>query len=147
MSDAEETTNVIDVIQRDHQQIEVLLARVADHHEPERDAAFDDLAALLVRHEAAEEAVVRPEVAKIDGTEAQARNNEEATADAMLARLRVIDVASPGFDSLFAEFRDAVLRHAHHEEGEEHPKLQAGLDPDKLEDMGEQFLEMERDAR
>ena len=74
MSDtASSDTNVIDLIQHDHQEIEALLARVADRGNSTRSEAFDQLAAHLARHEAAEQAVVRPEIAKIDDSEGRSR--------------------------------------------------------------------------
>jgi hemerythrin superfamily protein len=146
MSDTADTPNVIDAIQRDHQQIESLLARVADRNGQDRAAAFDELAALLARHEAAEQAVVRPEIEKIDGTEAEARDSEEMKADAMLERLRAMDIDSSEFDATFGKFRTAVLSHAAHEEAEEHPKLEAGLDPEQLQDMGEEFIQAEEES-
>jgi hemerythrin superfamily protein len=139
-------TNVIDVIQQEHQEIEALLAQVADHDNAGRDEAFEKLASHLSKHEAAEQAVVRPEISKIDGTEAEAREAEETKADAMLAQLKSLDVGSAEFDSLFEKFRSAVLRHAQHEESEEHPKLAANLDPERLEDMGDEFVQAEEDA-
>jgi hypothetical protein len=142
-----ETTNVIDLIQHEHQEIEALLARVADRGNSARGAAFDQLAAHLAKHEAAEQAVVRPEIAKIDDTEGRSREVEETKADAMLARLRSMDVASSEFNTLFDEFRRAVLSHAQHEESEEHPTLEANLDPERLVDMGDEFVQAEEDAR
>ncbi len=143
-----DTTTVIDLIQSEHQEIEALLARVADrgNSNTDRSDAFDELAANLARHEAAEQAVVRPEIGKIDGTEAEARDAEETKADAMLEQLRSIDVGSSEFNALFDKFRSAVLRHAEHEEAEEHPKLEANLDPERLVDMGDEFVQAEEDA-
>ncbi len=139
-------TNVIDVIQNEHREIEALLAKVADANSPGRVAAFDELAEHLAKHEAAEQAVVRPEIEKIDGAEADSREAEEAKADEMLERLRALEVGSGEFDALFRTFRAAVLSHAKHEEAEEHPKLEANLDAERLEQMGDDFVQAEDDA-
>ena len=141
------TINVIDVIQNDHREIEALLARVAYPSNSTRGEAFDELAEHLAKHEAAEQAVVRPEIAKIDRTEGASREAEEATADGMLARLRSMDIEHAEFNPLFEKFRDAVLNHASHEETEEHTKLEANLDPARLEDMGNEFVQAEQDAQ
>lgn len=146
MNDNADTANVIDIIQHEHQQIEALLIRVADRSDSDRSEAFDELARHLAQHEAAEQAVVRPEMAKIDDTEAASREAEEAKADAMLERLRSMDVNSAAFNTLFDTFRSAVLRHAQHEEAEEHPTLEANLDAERLEDMGDEFVQAEQDA-
>jgi hemerythrin superfamily protein len=146
INDLSDITNVIDVIQSEHQEIEALLARVADRTNGNRSEAFDELSAHLAKHEAAEQAVVRPEIEKIDGAEAASRVAEETKADAMLERLRSMDVGSADFNTLFDKFRGAVLRHAQHEEAEEHPKLEANLDAARLEDMGDEFVQAEEDA-
>ena len=148
MSDtASSDTNVIDLIQHDHQEIEALLARVADRGNSTRSEAFDQLAAHLARHEAAEQAVVRPEIAKIDDSEGRSREAEETKADEMLARLRAMDVSSAEFNTLFDKFRSAVLTHARYEEAEEHPTLEANLDPERLDEMADEFAQAEEDAR
>jgi hypothetical protein len=137
---------VIDHIQKDHREIEALLAEVADRGGTGRQAAFDELAGYLAKHEAAEQAVVRPEIDQVDAREADAREAEEARADGLLERLRSMDADSGEFDELFATFRTAVLRHAQHEESEEHPELEANVSPERLVEMGEEFARAEEDA-
>lgn len=147
INSASDTANVIEVIQHEHQEIEALLARVADPDNSTRSAAFEELALHLAKHEAAEQAVVRPEMAKIDNTEGEIREAEEAKADAMLEQLRSMDADSAEFNTLFDKFRSAVLSHAQHEESEEHPKLEANLNAGRLEDMGNKFVQAEADAK
>jgi hemerythrin superfamily protein len=147
MSDAKgDSPTVIDQIQQDHREIEALLEEVSDRSGGGREAAFDELARYLAKHEAAEQAVVRPEMNQVDPSEADSREAEEERADRLLERLRSMDADSAEFDELFATFRSAVLRHAEHEESEELPELEANVSPERLVEMGEQFAQAEEDA-
>jgi hemerythrin superfamily protein len=141
-----DSPTVIDEIQKDHREIEALLDRVASGAGEDRRAAFDDLARHLAMHEAAEQAVVRPEMERVDPEEAEHREAEESTADEMIERLRAMDVDTPEFDALFTRFRGAVLDHATHEETEEHPELEANVSPQRLVEMAEQFTQAEEQA-
>jgi hypothetical protein len=64
----------------------------------------------------------------------------------MLERLRSMNIKDSEFDALFAKFSTAVLRHAEHEEKEEHPKLRAGVDADRLKEMADEFMAAEDEA-
>ena len=141
-----DSPTVIDEIQKDHRVIEALLDRVATGAGEDRRRAFEELAQYLAKHEAAEQAVVRPEIELVDPDEAEHREAEESTADEMIERLRAMDVDSPAFDQLFARFRGAVLDHAKHEETEEHPELEANVPPERLVEMAAEFTQAEEQA-
>jgi hypothetical protein len=143
---ANERPTVIDVIQGEHKQIEALLARVADPQDADRSTAFDELARHIERHEAAEQAVVHPEMRDIEVDTADQREAEEERGDALLERLRGMEVGTAEFDRLFATFRTAVLAHAEHEEQEEHPLLEGAVDADRLVEMADEFTEVERET-
>jgi hypothetical protein len=143
---ANQNQTVIDEIQRDHREIETMLDRVAAGSGAERSAAFAALADHLAKHEAAEQAVVRPEMDEVDADEAEDRDAEESTADAMIAQLRGMDPDSAEFEDLFATFRQAVLEHAQHEETEEHPELEANVSTERLVEMADEFVEAENQA-
>ena len=137
---------VVDQVQRDHRKIEALLQRVTDEAGADRTEAFDELARYLEMHEAAEQAVVRPEISKVDAAEANSRQAEESKADDQIARLRSTPADSAEFDALFAKFRSAVLQHAQQEEREEHPELEANVSPARLVEMGKEFTQAEQEA-
>ena len=143
---ATDSPTVIDEIQKDHREIEALLDRVSAGSGDDRRAAFEDLAQHLAMHDAAEQAVVRPEMERVDPEEAEHREAEESTADEMIERLRAMDADTPEFEALFAKFRSAVLDHATHEETEEHPELEANVSPERLVEMAEEFTQAERQA-
>ena len=90
-------------------------------------------------HETAEQAVVRPAMDNIDGSEAADRIDEESEGERVLKQLQGMTVESPEFDAVFAKFRTAVLTHASREEDEEHPRLRDHVDPSRLADMAVEF--------
>lgn len=141
-----EGATVIEVVQLEHVVIEELLAAVEAAAGAERKDAFERLAAYLAKHEAAEQQVVHPATETVDDEVAEERESEEDRADVKLAELGAMDADSPEFDEAFAEFRDAVLRHARHEEDEEHPKLERELTTEELEHMATEFAEAEAEA-
>jgi hemerythrin superfamily protein len=143
---ASDSPTVIDEIQKDHREIEALLDRVANGTGSDRGDAFEELAQYLAKHEAAEQAVVRPEMDEVDTEEAEDREAEESKADELIERLRSMDPSSTEFDELFSKFRRAVLEHATHEETEEHPELEANVSPDRLVEMAEEFTQAEEQA-
>jgi hemerythrin superfamily protein len=144
--DTGESSDVIDEILADHAEIKRLLSEVADGRGSGRAGAFDELARIIAMHEAAEQAVVHPEMEQLDDAVADKRLDEEAKGDAMLERLRAMSVTDAEFDALFAKFSTAVLRHAEHEENEEHPRLRAGVDPDRLTELADEFIAAEDEA-
>ena len=94
-----------------------------------RDKAFTQLRALLVVHETAEELVMHPRARHelID-----ARLKEEHEAKEQLSKLEKMDIGSKKFLTELTKFRDAVIEHAEHEEGEEFNRLKRQLDSDDL---------------
>jgi hypothetical protein len=134
MADAD----LIQVIRQDHAEITSLLAAVGDNPSVEN---FGRLARKIEVHETTEQEIVHPLAASVDGGEpvAHMRLAEESAGTKALEQLEAMGVDDPGFAAAFAAFRGAVLSHAEHEEGEEHPKLVAALDHERLVDLGEKF--------
>jgi hypothetical protein len=103
-----------------------------------REKAFTDLRQLLAVHETAEEMVVHPTARREinAGDEiVDARLREEHEAKERLSQLEKMDVGSQEFLDAVAEFRDAVVEHAEHEENEEFSKLKRELDADDRKRM------------
>jgi hypothetical protein len=142
---AEDT--LIDVIQRDHREVEEMLQAVTSTKGAVRREAFERLAAKLKAHEAAEQKVVHPLTAdEGDVHEAQALQAEESAASKALKKLESLDVDSPEFESGFTHLRADVLAHAQEEENEEHPRLVRETSSDELERRKGMFEDAERDA-
>jgi hemerythrin superfamily protein len=138
--------DVIDEVLSDHEQIEWYLEQVSIETGRHKSEMFDQLTQYLEMHESAEQAVVHPQVETIDDAVAEERLEEESEADRMLGQLRAMGVDDPRFDALFADFKEAVLRHAQREERQEHPKLRASVSEERLTEMAEEFLVAEQEA-
>ncbi len=113
--------DVIRVLLEQHARIRQLFATVKEGVDTEvKSKAFDELRALLAVHETAEEMVLRPVTRRtVGGPVADARNAEESEANEVLARLEKMQVGSPEFMSVLADFELSVEEHAQAEESQE----------------------------
>jgi hemerythrin superfamily protein len=132
----EQQQDVIELLLQQHDEIKALFAQVKSARGDARQEAFQALVRLLAVHESAEEQVVHP-AARHDVGDAvvDARLQEESEAKHVLSDLYDLGVDSPEFPAKFAEFEQAVLAHATHEEQEEFPQLRHSTEPDKLRRM------------
>ncbi|MGH3744346.1 MAG: hemerythrin domain-containing protein [Mycobacteriales bacterium] len=126
-------SDVVALLERQHEQIRDLLDRVMGTTGTDRKEAFDALREMLARHETGEEMVLRPLTRRVDGGEdlAAGRMDEENEAKQVLAHLEQLHVDSDEFTTGFAEFRLSVLAHAEAEEQQEFPAVRAGIDAGK----------------
>jgi len=126
--------DVVEFLVEQHDELRGLLPRVLAATGPERQRAFDAARAALARHEAAEEAVLRPLTREAPGGDglAEARTIEEERATQALELLERYDVDSVPFETEFRTFMEAVLEHAEKEETAEFPLLRRTHDPDTL---------------
>lgn len=123
--------DLIDVIRKDHDDIKALFVRVDNGTGKRREAAFERLRGELVRHEVAEESLVRPltETYAPNGKRiAHARLAEEADAEQLLKDLEREEMGSDRWERLFDRLHRAVLTHAEKEESVEHPRLRDSVD-------------------
>lgn len=134
------TTDIIDLIQRDHDELRALLGRIDDCSPAEREDLFREIVAELARHEAAEEAIVHPTLRdETPGGQDVAEEvlEQESEAEQLLADMEKMDATSGEFLAKFRKLRDEVLEHAEKEEQEEHPRLRATLEEQRLAEMAE----------
>lgn len=136
--------DVVRILLEQHARIRELFAAVKVAEGEPKQRAFDELRALLVMHETAEETVLRPVSTKVTGRRvADARNSEEREATHVLAELEKLDVHGAEFANRFKEFELAVVQHAEHEEREEFSALHEARDQEKLERMGRRLRTVE----
>lgn len=136
--------DVIRILLEQHGRIHDLFDEVTATRGDQKQLAFDELRALLAVHETAEELVLRPVSKPIAGDGiADARNEEEAAANEVLAALEKLDISSADFDTKFQAFRAAVDQHAENEEKEEFPAVIAQCDLEKRRDMGKKLKRVE----
>jgi hemerythrin superfamily protein len=129
--------DVIRILLEQHATVHDLFDEVTSTTGVARQQAFDRLRALLAVHETAEELVLRPVSARVAGEEVtDARNDEEAEANKMLAELEKLDIDAPDFLERLGAFRTAVVAHAEAEESEEFPRVLAEVDAEERRKLG-----------
>ena len=130
--------DVVDVLLTQHALIEEQFRAVAAaSRKPERRAAFEELARLLVVHETLEQEIVHPEAGDDAGVEVVAeRLAEEQRADEVLAELFEIEVNDADFPRLLQGLKESVLSHATREERYEFPHLRHAGPPERLVALG-----------
>jgi len=143
------TSNVIDLIESQHEQIKKLLTQVATDKGEALEASFCELRRLIAVHETAEEEIVYPAL-RASGDEgrrvAEERTSEEAEGTKVLAKLEEIGPGGGEFMSTFEQFRTAVLSHATAEENHVFPLLRRTQDADALSKMAKAFELAEKAA-
>ncbi|MGB9302202.1 MAG: hemerythrin domain-containing protein [Mycobacterium sp.] len=131
---------VVAFLTAQHNFIEDMFDEVLHASDPQaREKPFLELRQLLAVHETAEEMFVHPRVRReVHGGNAivDARLEEEHEAKELLSHAESLDITSQQFIDEVQKLREAVLDHARHEENEEFPVLQQGLDGDELKRMG-----------
>ncbi|MBV9093373.1 MAG: hemerythrin domain-containing protein [Streptosporangiaceae bacterium] len=138
---------IIEALRRDHQEVRKMFARVEAASGKRRRELFQRLVAELVRHEVAEEEILRP-VSKRDAGEAiaNARIKEESQAEQLLKDMEKLDPGSAEFASKLARLRRDVERHAEAEETKEFPRVAKKETPQRLEQMGRAYQAAKRAA-
>lgn len=134
--------DLIDAVQKDHDEVEALFERVASGTGKRRENAFAKLRGELIRHEVAEEEIVRPLVRTCAGNGeriARARIREEHEAEELLKKMEKAEMGSAQWERMFERLRKAVLEHAEKEETIEHPRLRDGVDAKDLRRYGAAF--------
>jgi hemerythrin superfamily protein len=131
--------DVIRVLLEQHARIRELFGEVSQSDGEHKQQAFDELRALLAVHETAEEMVLRPISMGVAGKDvADARNQEEAEANTVLAQLEKLDCSTREFDALLGAFEKSVVEHAENEESQEFPQVLAQCDEKQRRTMGTQ---------
>jgi iron-sulfur cluster repair protein YtfE (RIC family) len=128
---------IIDALREDHDELRQMFARLDTAAGEERRDLFHQLVGELVRHEVAEEEILRP-VSKRDAGEqiANARIREESQAEELLKEMEKLDTDSAEFTAKLATLRREVESHARAEETQEFPKVAERQTPERLEQMG-----------
>jgi hemerythrin superfamily protein len=135
-------TDVLVLLEQDHQEAEALLKRFDDIPVDGRDEYFCEVVHMLVGHEVAEQLVVYPAVrddAPNGGQVADARLAEQAEAEELLAEMEKLDSSLAVFTDKFQKLRDAVVRHAKAEESTAFELLRTFTTVARLEELGERY--------
>jgi iron-sulfur cluster repair protein YtfE (RIC family) len=134
------THTIIDALREDHGEVRDLFDRIESSLGDERRDLFRQLVGELVRHEVAEEEILRP-VSKRDAGEAvaNARIEEESRAEALLKEMEGMEVSSPAFAAKLATLHQEVEKHATAEETQEFPVIEEKEPVDRLEQMASAY--------
>lgn len=138
--------DVVDLIERDHREVERLFAEIADHPET-RALLVPVLTSLLIAHSRAEESEVYP-VARDEAGEVEevAHSQEEhEEAERLLEQLAAIDPASAEFDAKLHEVVDSVSHHVDEEESTVLPGMRQRLSDERRRELGEAFARARAD--
>ncbi|GAB3137725.1 hemerythrin domain-containing protein [Micromonospora sonneratiae] len=130
--------DVLDLLVDQHNEIKTLFGQLPRAQGVEKRELFQSLVRLLAVHESAEEIVVHPTARReIDHGDAvvEPRKREEDRAKRELAALYDLGTEHPDFDAKLAQFANAVIEHASHEETEEFPALRRSSSPEQLRRM------------
>jgi hemerythrin superfamily protein len=132
---------IIAELRKDHEEVRSLLNQIDSASGQQKKELFQQLVSELIRHEVAEEEILRP-VSKRDAGEdiAEARTKEESQAEELLKEMEKLDPSNGEFTEKFAKLRTEVERHAAAEETEEFPKVEQAESADRLEQMGKAYL-------
>ncbi|WP_378740459.1 hemerythrin domain-containing protein [Nocardia brasiliensis] len=128
--------SVIELLVDQHRQVKECFDRLKSGQGAKEDQ-FHELVRLLAVHESAEEQIVHPAARRAEAGDDVVRQRlvEESEAKKTLSELYDLGVEHPDFDKKLAEFADAVLEHARHEESEEFSAMAAHLSPEELRRM------------
>ena len=139
-------TDVIDLLESQHDQIEQLLDDIPRQMGSVREQSFLELRRLLAVHEAIEQSLVHPKAADEHTGAPDSRVHEEQDAAALLGTLESLDIESTEFETKFRGLRDAVLRHAEAEELTEFADLHGEFSPAELQRVQDAVATVESDV-
>jgi hemerythrin superfamily protein len=133
-------SNVVDLIMHDHRELERIFDELR-HKPDQRPTLVPVMITLLTAHSRAEESEVYPAAARAGfGEDVEHSQKEHLAADQLAARVADTDHTSPDFDDALQELIDAVLHHIEEEESSVLKDMREGLEPARLDELGEAFL-------
>ena len=138
---------IIDALRHDHDEVRKMFARLDAATGQQRRELFQQLLSELVRHEVAEEEILRP-VSRRDAGKAiaNARIKEEGQAEELLKEMEKLDPDSAEFTAKLAKLRREVERHAEAEETKEFPRVAKKETAERLEQMGRAYEAVKKAA-
>ncbi len=133
--------NLIEILYRDHAAIHDLFWRLRRSAEHDRGVLFDELTALMIRHEVAEEAVVFPFLSSLPGGTdlAAPRLQEQQRAEEDLIALSQLDPSHRSFVDGVARLEAAFMAHVAREEAEIFPMVELNATISVVEHLGTRY--------
>jgi hemerythrin superfamily protein len=131
-------SDVIELIEKDHREVEGLFASFEASGDP---SVASQICDELDRHATGEEEAVYPVIAAdVPGGEKMAKEGEDEHREArqLIGRIRQTSDRDH-LAELVAELKQAIQHHVQEEEADILPKTREALDPNRLEQLGEDF--------
>lgn len=133
-------TDVIELLEKDHREVEQMFAEFERATEPQdRRAIADKIIIELVRHSEAEEQAVYPVMAaKIEGGKDLVEHeiSEHSEAEKLMKQLDGMDPGNPEFGVLMQQLMKAIREHVQEEEGTAFPRFRTATTKDELDKLG-----------
>ncbi len=139
-------TDVVELIEQDHREMEGLFDRVLAG-DGDRRQLLDEISSRLEAHARAEELEVYPVLTLADPDEedeVEHAHDEHHEAEHLLRRARAL-VVSPHFEEAFTAFVQAVKHHVEEEETDVLPSLREAVDGKRLTELGVAFEKVRTD--
>ena len=117
--------DAIEILENDHDTIEMLLNELVDGSEAQRAGALEQLKTLLTVHNATEENLIYPAIHEIAARPMHAGKlyHEQDDAKVVVWKLSMLEPGSEDFRATAVNLREAVLKHVRLEEEHEFPHL------------------------
>ena len=138
--------DVTTIIENDHREVERLFAQyAAAATADQKDDLVDRIRLALAPHAAAEEILVYPAVRRAveeGGEQASHAIDEHQDIKRLLSEVDKMSAGDSERDAKVRELQQAIEHHVQEEETNLLPSLRAGMDAERLEQMGELFERM-----
>jgi Hemerythrin HHE cation binding domain. len=140
--------NIIDMLKQDHQEAAAMMDRIesAGEGDPSVMTTFNQLKEALTLHTQVEEQIFYPALQNNDETEDQISEafEEHQEVKDLLAEMSGSQLGNEEFMSQMSDLRNSVEHHVEEEENELFPKAQEILGDSRLQEMGQQMMQMKQ---
>ena len=140
--------DIIEMLKQDHQEAAAMMDRIesAGAGDPSVMTVFTQLKEALTLHTQIEEQIFYPALRNNDETEDQIEESFEEHQEVkdLLSQMSGMQGDNDEFMSLMSELRDAIEHHVEEEENELFPQAQQILGGSRLQEMGQQMMQMKQ---
>ena len=140
--------NMIDMLMQEHQEAAGMMDQIDSAGEADASVmtTFNQLKQALMLHMQAEEQIFYPALRNNDETGDQIGESFEEHQEVkdMLAEMSGLQAGNEEFMSMMRDLRESVEHHVEEEENELFPKARKILGDSRLEEMGQQMMQMKQ---
>ena len=140
--------NMIDMLMQDHQEAAGMMEQIESAGEGDASVmtTFEQLKQALMLHMQAEEQIFYPALRSNDETGDQIGESFEEHQEVkdMLAEMSGLQAGNQEFMDMMSDLKESVEHHVEEEENKLFPKARKILGDSRLEEMGQQFMQMKQ---